>query len=265
VLKRVECIEGTGVDSAPQLHGYVTTKPKPLSETILVSDKAEPILARWKVGLGNSVAWTSDVKNRWAVEWLRWGGYSRFMGQMVRCTMRKKSYDSYDLFAKVEDGRAQITVDAVDVDDRFVNELDTTLEIIDPASSKVAKRIPMVQSAAGRYQADFQVDRYGSYLLKAVHKRGDQVVAESTGAVALSYPEEYLKTSPDEEPLRHAALVSGGKNKPTPDQIWDPEGQHKTYTEDLWPWILLVVACLIVLDIYFKRVRVFGYRTIKFQ
>ena len=29
VAKRVEAIEGTGVDSAPPLHGYVTTKPKP--------------------------------------------------------------------------------------------------------------------------------------------------------------------------------------------------------------------------------------------
>jgi len=265
VVKRVEAIEGTGVDNAPPLHGYVSTKPKPLSETILVSDLGEPVLARWRVGLGTSVAWTSDVKNRWAVEWIRWGGYPKFFAQLVRTSMRRKTYDSYDLYAKVVDGRAEVSVDAVDVDDRFVNDLDTSLEVIDPRDSKVKKTIPMTQTAAGRYQADFQVDRYGSYLLKAVHRRDGRVVAESTGAVALSYPEEYLRTTPDEQPLRHAALVSGGLDRPRPPAVWDPGDEHQTYTRDLWPWVLLFVAGLIVVDIYLKRLRLFGYRTIKFQ
>ena len=43
--------------------------------------------------------------------------------------------------------------------------------------------------------ADFAMDRYGSYMLKAVHRRDGRVVAESMGAVALSYPVEYLLAS----------------------------------------------------------------------
>ena len=31
--------------------------------------------------------------------------------------------------------------------------------------------MPMSQTAAGRYTADFKIQNYGSYLLKAVHKR----------------------------------------------------------------------------------------------
>ena len=99
VAKKVEAIEGTSVETAPPLHGYVTTKPKPTSETILISDLGEPILARWRYGAGTSVAWTSDVKNRWSVDWIRWGGYPRFWAQVVRSSMRRKVYDSYDLFA----------------------------------------------------------------------------------------------------------------------------------------------------------------------
>src|SRR5678815_4586448 len=66
IAKRVEMIEGTGVENAPPLRGYVTTKPKPTSEVVLISDLGEPILARWRHGAGNVVAWTSDVKNRWS-------------------------------------------------------------------------------------------------------------------------------------------------------------------------------------------------------
>jgi Mg-chelatase subunit ChlD len=265
VAKQVEAIEGTNVENAPALHGYVTTKPKPTGEVILISDLGEPILARWRHGAGTSVAWTSDVKNRWSVDWIRWGGYPKFWAQVVRSSMRRKVYDSYDLFAKVADGRAQVTVDAVDSGDKFVNELDTKLEVIDPATNKVTQEITMDQTAAGRYTADFRIQKYGSYLLKAVHKRGGKTVAESLGSVALSYPLEYLKTTPNPEPMRHAAQVSAGLNQAEPAKIWDSSKDAPVkYTQDLWPFVLIGVIGLFILDLYAKRVRLFGYRTIKF-
>jgi len=263
VLKRVEMIEGTGVENAPLLRGYVTTKPKPRSEVILVSDLGEPILARWRVGTGTSVAWTSDVKNRWSVDWIRWNGFPKFWAQVVRTSMRSKVHESYDLRAAVDSGRAEVVVDAIDVDDQFVDQLDTTLEVIDPRDSQVVRTLPMEQTAAGRYAADFTMDRYGSYMLKAVHRREGRVVAESMGAVALSYPLEYLKTTPDTTALAQAAAVTGGLDQPPPTQVFDAAGQTIEYTEDLWPWVLLLVACLLILDLYFKRLRMFGYRTLK--
>ena len=265
IAKRVEAIEGTNVESAPPLKGYVSTKPKPTSETILISDLGEPILARWRYGAGTSVAWTSDVKNRWSTEWIRWGGYPKFWAQVIRSSMRRKTYDSYDLTAKVADGRAIVTVDAIDSGDKFVNELDTTLEVVDPATNKTTQTIPMDQTAAGRYTADFKIEKYGSYLLKAVHKRDGKTVAESLGSVALSYPLEYLRSTPDLEPMRHAAQVSGGVDHAEPAQIWDPGKESVDYTEDLWPFVLIGVAGIFLLDLYAKRVRLFGYRTIKFQ
>ncbi len=265
IAKRVEAIEGTDVEHAPPLRGYVTTKPKPTAETILISDLGEPLLARWRYGAGTSVAWTSDVKNRWAVDWIRWPGYPKFWAQVIRSTMRRKVYDSYDLFAKVADGRALVTVDAIDSGDKFVNELETKLEVIDPSTNKVTQTIAMDQTAAGRYTADFKIQKYGSYLLKAVHKRDGKTVAESLGSVALSYPLEYLRTTPDTEPLKHAAQVSGGLDQAPIDKVWKAApGESIEYTQDLWPWALLGVIVLFLLDLYAKRVRLFGYRTIKF-
>lgn len=265
VAKQVEAIEGTGVETAPPLHGYVTTKPKPTSEVILISDLGEPMLARWRHGAGTSVAWTSDVKNRWSVDWIRWSGYPKFWAQVVRTSMRRKVYDSYDLYAQVSDGRAQITVDAIDSNNAFVNQLDTDLEIIDPKSNKVMQTVGMDQTAAGRYTADFKIQRYGSYLLKAVHKRGGKTVAESLGSVALSYPLEYLRSSANPEPLRMAAKVSGGRDQAEAKAVWSADGQTVDKTQDLWPWVLLAVVALFLLDLYAKRVRLFGYRTVKFE
>jgi Mg-chelatase subunit ChlD len=265
VVKRAELIEGTGVEDAPYLRGYVSTKPKPMSEVILVSDeRGEPLLARWHVGLGQVVAWTSDVKNRWAVDWLAWPGYQKFWAQLVRTTMRHKQLEGYDLDAEVVAGVAHVSVDAVSRDDRFVNDLDTTLQIIDPKTNKTVRELPMNQTAAGRYEAEFPVDRYGSYILKAVHKRDNQVVAESQGAVALSYPAEYLRSTPDTAALRQAALITGGTDKPAPAAVFDRSGDPIKYHKDLWPWVLLVTAMLFVIDVFLRRVRLFGYRAVKF-
>jgi hypothetical protein len=59
--------------------------------------------------------------------------------------------------------------------------------------------------------------------------------------------------------------VSNGHDQATPAQIWDPAGEKVPYTQDLWPYVLLGVLGLFLLDLYAKRVRLFGYRTIKFQ
>ncbi len=265
VAKRVEAIEGVNIESAPPLHGYVTTKPKPTGEVILISDLGEPILARWRYGAGTALAWTSDIKNRWAVDWIRWSSYPKFWAQVVRTSMRRKVYDSYDLTAKVADGRAIVTVDAIDTGEKFVNELDTKLEVIDPATGKVTQTLPMAQTAAGRYTVDFPINKYGSYLLKAVHQRGGKTVAESLGSVALSYPLEYLRTTPNLEPMKHAAQVSGGLDQAEPAKMFDAGSESVSYTQDLWPFVLLGVVGIFLLDLYAKRVRLFGYRTIKFS
>ncbi len=265
IAKRVEAIDGTGVETAPALHGYVSTKPKPTAEVILISDLGEPILARWRRGAGFALAWTSDVKNRWSVDWIRWAGYPKFWAQVVRSSMRRQVYNSYDMTSRVVDGRAQVSVDAIDSADKFVNELDTDLEVIDPATNKVVQTLPMQQTAAGRYAAEFKLDRYGSFLLKAVHKREGRTVAESMGSVALSYPLEYLRSTATPEPLMHVATVTGGHNQATPQQLWDAGTDQISYSQDLWPYVLLIVAGLFLLDLYAKRVRLFGYRTMKFE
>ena len=114
--------------------------------------------------------------------------------------------------------------------------------------------------------ADFRIQRYGSFLLRAIHKRAGKTVAESIGSVSLPYPLEYLRTTPDPEPLRQAALVTQGADQPNPPDIWkSANGESMPYTQDLWPWVLLGVVGLFLLDLYAKRVRLFGYRTIKFQ
>ncbi len=124
--------------SAPFLHGYVATKMKPApAQEILESEIGEPILARWHVGLGWSVAWTSDVKNLWAVEWLRWPGYGQFWGQLVREHMRQKKRQQFDMRAEIDPatGHLKASIDAIGGDDKFQNGLYAKFQIKGPLPS----------------------------------------------------------------------------------------------------------------------------------
>src|SRR5450759_606727 len=76
VMKQAEILDGVGMESAPQLKGYVRFLSRPTSDTILMADREDPLLVRWQYGLGRAAVFTSDAKNRWAANWVAWPGLS---------------------------------------------------------------------------------------------------------------------------------------------------------------------------------------------
>jgi len=266
-------LRGIDVATAPFLHGYVATKMKPPpAQEILESELGEPILARWHVGLGWTIAWTSDVKNLWAVEWLRWPGYGQFWGQLVREHMRQKKRQQLDMRAEIDTatGRVKASIDAVGADDKFQNGLDGHLDIKGAegtlAGASGTKKIPLRQTAPGRYEADFPIDRYGSFVLhgsleKSVEdgKGGEKnvTVAESFGHVTNPYPREYLALAPDLVALARIAEVTGGGVDAGARAPFDPAGEHVSYHEDLWPRFIGAAIVVFLLDLFVRRVRLF--------
>jgi Ca-activated chloride channel family protein len=282
VSKFVELLDGVGIESAPALRGYVSTKAKPLAEVILTSPQGEPLLARWRQGLGQVAAFTSDVKNRWAVDWLRWPGYARFWAQLVRSTMRhdgRHRGPGYELSAVATPPYVHVRVDAVASDDRFVSGLDSQIEVIEntlgmplsPGASPGAQgrsrpilTAPLPQTAPGRYEADLFLPRTGAFLLRAVHRSGKTgtgaIVAESWGALSLSYPREYLALPPDLGLLARVAEVTGGGRYDSAAAALDAGDEKTRFLRALWPYLVGAALILLVLDVLLRRVRIFGYR-----
>ncbi|HEX4448331.1 MAG TPA: VWA domain-containing protein, partial [Polyangiaceae bacterium] len=279
VVAPADFLRGLDIAGAPFLHGYIATKLKPSpAQEILESELGEPILARWRVGLGYTLAWTSDVKNLWAVEWLRWPQFGQFWAQLVREHMRQKKRQVFDMRAEIDaaTGRVHAVIDAVGADDSFQNGLQASLAVAGPEGSKAGsetRKMPMLQVAPGRYEADFPLDRYGSFLLHAsleqtvddAHARREPadgkpthaVVAESFGHVTHPYPREYLALAPDLETLGRAAAVTGGAIDPAPEAVFDPAGEAIRYHEDLWPRFVGGAIALFLLDLLVRRVRFF--------
>ena len=88
-------------------------------------------------------------------------------------------------------------------------------------------------------------------------------MAESTGSVSFPFPPEYLGQPPDEKRLELVANISGGWTAPTPKQLFDAGGETMQFHQDLWPYVVLVLLGLYLLDVLLRRVRLMGYRPLK--
>jgi Ca-activated chloride channel homolog len=263
VVTPAQFLKGIAIGSAPLLHGYVATQMKgPPAQEILASDRGEPILARWHVGLGWTLAWTSDVKNLWAVDWLKWPGYGKFWAQLIREHMRKRQRRELPMKTEVNGGHVRATVDAFTLDDRFDNDMQSKLVVTGPEPSHKTREVPLRQVAPGRYQADFDLDQYGSFLLRASHFKRDKddnlrQVAVSYGHISNPYPREYASFEPDIEKLSRAVLAGGGSLDPKPATLFSPDGEKITYKKQLWHGFILAAIVVFLLDLLIRRVRLF--------
>jgi Ca-activated chloride channel family protein len=252
VTRPSQALANIKFDEAPFLLGYVTTRPKPTSELVLASERGDPLLSWWRYGLGMSVAFTSDAKSRWAAEWLSWPGYSKFWAQVVRHAMRKS--DAKGVFVQVEqkDGKATVTLDAVQPDGRFLNEAATELTVIEPHGNE--KKITMAQTAPGRYAAEFPADKTGAYHVHINQQvKGQQTGQQSRGLV-VNYDEELRIRPVNEKLLETLAQVSGGTFRPAPDAVFAPDERSAAQALPLWPYLLIAAALIFVGDVALRRI-----------
>ncbi|HVY30034.1 MAG TPA: VWA domain-containing protein [Polyangiaceae bacterium] len=259
-------LKGVAISAAPLLHGYVATQLKPSpAQLILQSDRGDPILARWRAGLGWAVAWTSDVKNNWSVDWLRWSGFSKFWGQFVREHMRIKRRQELPMQVEMRENTVHAVVDAFTADERFDNNLESKLIVTGPASAKGKgehREVALRRTAPGRYEADLRLDDYGSFLLRAEHARiapdgSLQPFASSFGHVSNPYPREYGRFEPDIELQTRAAAAAGGSVDPEPARVFDPQGEKIVYFRPLWSRFVIAAIIVFLLDLLIRRVRLF--------
>jgi Mg-chelatase subunit ChlD len=257
-------LKGLALDTAPLLRGYVATQMKQSpAQQILASDTGEPILARLRVGLGQTLAWTSDVKSNWSVDWLRWPGFGRFWGQLVREHMRQKHRRELPMNVQIIGNELSVSIDAFTLDQQFDNGLAGKLFVAGERGKESTHDVR--QSAPGRYEARVPLADYGAYTLRAELVRRDDEgtstpVAVSYGHISHPYPDEYAAFEPNLALMTQLAALGGGKQDAPAQQLFDPAGQRVVRREPLWSKFLLVALGLFLLDLLMRRVRLFDRR-----
>ena len=250
VTKDVEAFKGIDFENAPPLLGFLSTIAKDTSEVLLEAAEEKPILVRWQYGLGKTVAFTSGVKDRWAAEWLRWEGYTKFWPQLVRETMRRQEDGELDMRIEKEGDEAHITITATDEDGGFRNELESQIRVVDPRQNTSV--IDIHQSGPGTYEAQFPVDQPGPFVFRMI---GDET--NVSRILPYSYPDEYHFYPPDVDLLQEVSSVTGGKFQPTAADIFSTGGETVVRRVPLWPYLAIAALLLYLTDLLLRRIRLF--------
>lgn len=239
-------------DSLPQLRGYVGTSPKSLADVPLLTDKKDPLLAHWRHGLGRTVAFTSDAKERWARAWVTWGRYSKFWSQAVRWMLRSPANPNYQVEMEIDGAQGRVIVDAVDDDGEFRNFLDLQGRIITPSLEAMPAHFR--QTGPGRYEAPFAVSEAGTYMLgaQATDETGGTDIL--SGGTTLSYSPEFRAATSNQALLYRLADLTGGRVLDETTRVFEHDLPSLSEPQPLWPLLLKIVIFAFVLDVFVRRV-----------
>ena len=252
LVRPTQVLSGIELQAAPFLLGYVVTRPKPTCEFILASEAGDPLLCWWRYGLGMTVAFTSDASSRWAAEWLSWPDFGVFWAQVIRSAMRKN--DTKGGFVEIhrQEGRATVSLDAVDESGQFVNDAVTQITLVKP--SLKTQNIVMQQTAPGRYLAELDTSTSGTFHLELSQQRKGREPFQQTRGLVVGYADELRLRPTNNALLENIAQLSGGQYDPSPQQVFDIGDRTASRATPLWPYLLMVAAAIFLADVALRRI-----------
>lgn len=249
-----EIISGNVASGSPPLLAYCLVEARPLTRTILKTQKDDVLLVTGQSGLASTLAFMSDSHPRWASEWVGWAGYSDFWAQAVRSISRRVTRNSYQVRVAQNQGKGLVTVRAADSLGNPIDASGATLRVALPNGESV--ELTPNQVGPGEYQASFDAEKLGSYIVTVAEKAPDGKSLVQSSGFSVPYPPEYRMTRPNRPLLEQVAQVTKGEELKEPKQAARPLNNPGVSISELWP-ILVAVACgLFVVDIALRRIAV---------
>ncbi len=240
-------LSGVELGNAPFLLGFVNTRPKPTAEVWLVTETGEPLLATWRYGLGQAGAFTSDARNRWAVEWLGWEGYGKFWAQTARQLMRTGALRHLPLALERKGESFVCTVDAVDAQGRFRSGVRGELQLVDAAGQ--TRKLPLALEAPGRLAARWPATAEPLHAQAILYDEAGEVLDRQFLTAAAGYSEEFLPRGVNEPLLRQLARETGGIYAPAT----FTDTRSAPVESELWPWLAALALAAFLADVAVRR------------
>jgi len=245
VTKKVEILNDVGIETAPQLKGYVRFIAKPSAETILKIDREDPLLTRWQYGLGRAAVFASDAKSRWATDWIKWKGFDKFWTNIAR-----------DLLPHTQDGEATLEYDSANGElianyrlGRGVREPATIPAVFAFGPGGFQQPIVVKKTAAGTYEGRLKIGaREGMFrVLPAQESR-------AFPEAGLYRPEAELNEYGNNEALlKQVAEYTGGRFQPEPSAVFTGTGKTIPTTLTLWPAFLGLAVLFSLLELVLRK------------
>ncbi len=175
---------------APRLKGITATVLKDTALEVMSTDEGDPLLAFWPIGLGRTAVFTSDVKDRWAANWVKWRGYGPFFAAVVHAIERQRPrlFDLEAVPGPIERGRREIRV-AIEARDANGVYRDLLRPAVTVTSGDLAPANVMLrQVAPGRYEATILSDASRPVTVTTADPAGGTISQIIVADPAAEYP-----------------------------------------------------------------------------
>jgi hypothetical protein len=249
--RAVEFTDGIDFSKAPNLLGFVQAEAKEGSETILRVDEKKPLLVRWRYGLGRVIAFMSDAKSRWAEPWVRWQSFGTLWPQMVRDVSHRDRTVRAGVRPGSHEGEAVVYYDVLANSDNPAGDALTSTgppHVLVEVPGETLRAIPLEQTAPGHYEARIPAGQKGLYRIVS-------------GSSELVLPEQGFYREADETKpqavntalLGEVSRVTGGRMRPSIDQVLTDRGALVRERSALWPYWLILALVLNFLEVALRK------------
>jgi uncharacterized membrane protein len=247
-----------GLESIPQLHGYVLTTAKSRVKTVLEATlkqgeivETDPILATWRYGLGTTAAFTSDLSPNWGADWMNWEQRQALLSQLLTDVSRVHKQSNLRLWNYVQANTGVIVVEDFHPEESF---LEVRARVTGPRGR--VENVQLKPLGPRRYQATLPLWGKGRYQVMAAGVAGDRQ-EQAHGGFVLSYSPEYLRFRSNPIVLKKIAKATQGAllEADTESETIFGRRQSKESSRPIFDWFLLGLACLVPLDVGLRRIQ----------
>lgn len=241
-----------GLGALPRLYGYDATTARATARTIVIAPNGAPLLAVWQVGLGRTLAWTSDLKGQWATDWLGWAGFAPFAQGLVDTLLPPPAAGRLSLEARAEAATAILDLVVSGEDGRLATGASIEGRLLDPAGQATSLRFTQV--GVGRYRAVAPADMPGAYLAQvAALDQDGQALGTARGGLVVNFSPEYGANDTGPALLSDVAALTGGRVEPPVASLFLSAGQPVGRVSEIALPLLWLALALLPLDIALRR------------
>jgi Ca-activated chloride channel family protein len=208
VIAHDVALDEIDTEELPVITGYVATTPKSAANTLIVSDTGDPILAKWRYGLGRTAAFTSEPKPRWAEDWVEWDDFAKFWSQLVRSiTGQDLTHTLHvECHHTIRGDDARLVADVRDAAGNYADNVE--LELTAVATGGKPRSLPVMHTGPGLYEAIFPGFRFGEdqqFVWRAKKSEPRSVSERGPQSEPRSVSE---RSTPAQEPLVRESLLA---------------------------------------------------------
>ena len=238
--------KGLYEDGWPKILGYVSATPKASANVLIAeSEKKNPILSVMQYGLGHTVAWNTDVTNRWSSSLAGYDDYVQLWKRIMDYSAGNTGPGEDSLDVTTVHGSTQILYRASDYAEN------TSVEAVytDPEGNTKTQKLQA--TAPGVFETSLDTDITGIYNLSVRRMNGEETENAITTAAVVQYSDEYKFALTGE---KFCAFVKKyGKLIRPDDNFWKNRKTSSRGKYNLTRLLLILAIIWFVMDIAMRR------------